>query len=225
MIERNLQYVSLRKHGTAFLDAFGFYPLDYFGAVGDNMTDNYANIQVAIDESIKRGLRYIFVPNGTYYYTGNLLHIEQVIFIGNSKYAKIYNKEGEIKIYQIGTYVAPEYLKQGLTYNAGDKTLNMEVAEDGEIEIETNISNGSEAVIVINETAFKVEGGIITKDGKLFAGVPMSSSRPGAEPDYFYIGENVYLTFIEIAENVIKLRYKIKENTGTIDTIVYWRVR
>ena len=68
MIERNLQNVTIRKYGTAFLEAFGMLPLTYFGAIGDNLTDNYANIQVAIDESIKRGLRYIFVPNGTYYY-------------------------------------------------------------------------------------------------------------------------------------------------------------
>lgn len=225
MIERNLQNLTIRKYGTAFLEAFGMLPLTYFGAVGDNMSDNYANIQVAIDESIKRGLKYIFVPNGTYYYAGNLLNVEQVIFIGNEKYAKIYNEEGEIKIYQIGTYVAPEYLKQGLTYTAGNQTLNMEVAEDGEIEIETNVLNGSEAVIVVDEEVFKVEGGIITRNGKLFAGVPMSSPQPGVEPDYCYIGENVYLTFIEISENVIKLRYRIKETTGTIDTRVYWRVR
>ena len=73
MIERNLQSVTIRKYGTAFLEAFGMLPITYFGAIGDNLTDNYANIQVAIDESIKRGLKYIFVPNGTYFYTGNLL--------------------------------------------------------------------------------------------------------------------------------------------------------
>ena len=85
MIERNLQNVTIRKYGTAFLEAFGMLPLTYFGAIGDNLTDNYANIQVAIDESIKRGLKYIFVPNGTYFYTGNLLNVDKIIFIGNAK--------------------------------------------------------------------------------------------------------------------------------------------
>ena len=41
MIERNKQYISLRRYGTAFLDAFSFYPIDYFGCVGDNLQDNY----------------------------------------------------------------------------------------------------------------------------------------------------------------------------------------
>lgn len=188
------------------------------------MSDNYANIQVAIDESIKRGLKYIFVPNGAYYYTGNLLNVEQVIFIGNEKYAKIYNEEGEIKIYQIGTYVAPEYLKQGLTYTAGHEYINMSVIENGEIEIETNVQNGSESVIVIGTTVFKIEGGIVTRNGELFAGVPMFSPAPGEE-NYFYLGENVYLKKIEILKNNIKLTYNVENSGGTIDKDVYWRVR
>ena len=56
MIERNLQNVTIRKYGTAFLEAFGMLPLTYFGAIGDNLTDNYANIQVAIDESISKNV-------------------------------------------------------------------------------------------------------------------------------------------------------------------------
>lgn len=224
MIERCLQNLTIRKYGTAFLEAFGMLPLTYFGAVGDNMTDNYANIQVAIDESIKRGLQYIFVPNGTYYYTGNLLHTEQVIFIGNEKYAKIYNKDSEIKIYQIGTYVAPKYLKQGLIYEKGQEVLTATVVESGEIEIQTNVENGSEAIVVIGEEVFKIEGEIVTRNGKIFAGVPMFSPPPGQE-NYFYLGENVILTSIEIVENAIKLSYFVQNGSGTIDKTVYWRVR
>ena len=110
MLERNDRHVTLRKYGTAFLEAFGMLPLTYFGAVGDNMTDNYANIQVAINESIERGLKYIFVPEGTYYYTGKLLDDDKVMFIGNADFAKIYDGENEIKIYQIGTQV-PQTIK------------------------------------------------------------------------------------------------------------------
>lgn len=222
MIERNLQNLTIRKYGAAFLEAFGMLPLTYFGAVGDNMTDNYANIQVAIDESIKRGLKYIFVPNGTYYYTGNLLNVEQVIFIGNEEYAKIYNEEGEIKIYQIGTYIAPEYLKQGIIYEKGSQILSASVTEAGEIDVETNLLNGSEAILVINDEVFKVEGGIITRNGKLFAGVPMHTP----DSEHLYLGENVYLTFIEVIENAIRLRYTIEGDAGgTINTKVHWRVR
>ncbi len=227
MIEKYLQNVTIRKYGTAFLEAFGMLPLTYFGCVGDNSTDNYANLQVAIDESIKRGLRFIFVPAGTYYYTGNLLNLDKVIFIGNAKYAQIYGGEnGEIKIYQIGTYVAPEYLNQGLVYKEGQDAINLSVTQQGNIEIPTNVDNGLEALVVLKETIFKVEGGLTTRDGKLFGGVPMSNPNP-MEPNYFYLGENVYLTKIEIIKNAIRLHYELEDSTlgGTIDTQMYWRVR
>lgn len=224
MIERYLQNVTIRKYGTAFLEAFGMLPLTYFGCVGDNLTDNYANLQVAIDESIKRELRFIFVPAGTFYYTGNLLNLDKVIFIGNEKYAKIYGGEnGDIKIYQIGTYVAPEYLKQGLMYIRGNQLIEANVNESGYIDIPTNVQNGSEAIVVLNDEVFKIEGGIITRNGALFAGVPMNTQL---ESNYFYLGENVYLTFIEIVENAIRLRFDIEGDIGgTIYTMAYWRVR
>lgn len=44
MIERNLQSVTVRKYGTAFLEAFGMLPLSYFGCVGDNLHDNYRKL-------------------------------------------------------------------------------------------------------------------------------------------------------------------------------------
>lgn len=224
MIERCLQNLTIRKYGTAFLEAFGMLPLTYFGAVGDNMTDNYANIQVAIDESIKRGLQYIFVPNGTYYYTGNLLHTEQVIFIGNEKYAKIYNKDDEIKIYQIGAYVDKRYLRETLIYEKGDVVLNTDVVENGELTIMTNVEYATEALIVIGETVFKIEGEIVTRNGQLFSGVPMFSPPPGQE-NYFYLGQNIILTGIKIVENAIQLSYVVQNGGGTINKNVYWRVR
>ena len=224
MIERCLQNLTIRKYGTAFLEAFGMLPLTYFGAIGDNMTDNYANIQVAIDESIKRGLQYIFVPNGTYYYSGNLLHAEQVIFIGNEKYAKIYNKDGEIKIYQIGAYVDKRYLRETLIYEKGDVVLNTDVVENGELTIMTNVEYATEALIVIGETVFKIEGEIVTRNGQLFSGVPMFSPPPGQE-NYFYLGQNIILTGIKIVKNAIQLSYVVQNGGGTINKNVYWRVR
>lgn len=236
MIERYLQNVTIRKYGTAFLEAFGMLPLTYFGCVGDNLTDNYANLQVAINESVKRELRFIFVPAGNYYYTGNLLNIDQVIFIGNEKYARIYGGEnGDIKIYQIGTYVTaenvqavltPEMIRPLLEYAKGDVVLDASVVEDGYIDIETNTTNATEVILAFGakKEVFKLEGGVITRNGKLFAGIPMSTPL---EPDYFYLGENVYLNFIEIIENGIRIYYKLEDTsaTGTLYTDVYWRVR
>ena len=120
--------------------------------------------------------------------------------------------------------MAPKYLKQGLIYTKGQEVLNATVTESGEIEIKTNVSNGSEAIVVIGEEVFKIEGEIITRNGQLFAGVPMFSPEPGNE-NYFYLGENVYLTYIEIVENAIKLSYVVQNDSGTINKNVYWRVR
>lgn len=201
MIERNLQSLTIRKYGTAFLEAFGMLPLTYFGAVGDNMTDNYANIQVAIDESIKRGLRYIFVPNGTYYYTGNLLNVEQVIFIGNAKCAKIYNEEKEIKIYQIGTQ---------LPYEKGTETIDKQVEETGYIDIEVKTKNPSEAILVIGNNVIEVIEGLILVNGSI-----MSQNVS--------LGTYTNITDIELLEDAIRIHY---ETTGELLNVsVEWRVR
>ena len=135
MIERNLQFVTVRKYGTAFLEAFGMLPLTYFGAVGDNYTDNYANIQVAIDESIKRGLKFIFVPNGTYLYTGNLLNVDKIKFIGNSDSAKIYDGVFQQKIYQIGMQ---------MPWEKGSTPFSENVTESGSVMMEIPIKSAGE---------------------------------------------------------------------------------
>lgn len=202
MIERNLQNLTIRKYGTTFLEAFGMLPLTYFGARGDNMTDNYANIQVAIDESIKRGLRYIFVPNGTYYYSGNLLNAEQVVFIGNAKYAHIYNDEKEIKIYQIGTQ---------LPYEKGTKTIDEQVEEAGYIDIEVKTKNPSEAILVINNNVIQVIDDLILVDGK----------HKGSEN--IILTDNTSISNIELIYDTIRIHY---ETMGELLNIgVEWRVR
>ena len=202
MIERNLQNLTIRKYGTAFLEAFGMLPLTYFGARGDNMTDNYANIQVAIDESIKRGLRYIFVPNGTYYYSGNLLNVEQVIFIGNSKYATIYNDEKEIKIYQIGTQ---------LPYEKGTETVNKQVEEAGYIDIEVKTKNPSETILVVNNKVIQVIDELILVDGK----------HKGSEN--IILTGNTSISNIELLRDRIRIHY---ETMGEfLNVSIEWRVR
>lgn len=201
MIERNLQNLTIRKYGTAFLEAFGMLPLTYFGAVGDNMTDNYANIQVAVDESIKRGLRYIFVPNGTYYYSGNLLNEGQVIFIGNAKYATIYNDEKEIKIYQIGTQ---------LPYEKGIETLDEEVADAGYIEIGFKTLNPSEAILVFNNNVINVIDELILVNG-------------GIKTENIALTANTSVTNIQLRYNAIRIYYESVGELLNID--IEWRVR
>lgn len=208
MIERNLRNVTIRKYGATFLEAFGMLPLTYFGAVGDNRTDNYANIQVAIDESIKRGLRYIFVPNGTYYYTGNLLNVEQVIFIGNAKYATIYDGVNEIPIYQIGTQIP---------YEKGTVTLDKNATEDGYIDIPVTTKNASEGILVIGNNVITVidelnlVNGCVNDDTEIL----LTDDADNA----------AYIDKIELTNFDIRIHYKITGTGGLINKTVEWRVR
>ena len=208
MIERNLQNLTIRKYGTAFLEAFGMLPLTYFGAIGDNLTDNYANIQVAIDESIKRGLRYIFVPNGTYYYTGTLLNIDKIIFIGNTKYATIYDGINELPIYQIGTQIP---------FEKGTETLDKEVTEDGYIDIAVATKNGSEAILVINSSVITVIDNLILLNGSLIGTNKVYLTDAG--------DNNAYLSKVELLRDTIRIYYKITGTGGTLNKEIEWRVR
>lgn len=208
MIERNLQNLTIRKYGTAFLEAFGMLPLTYFGARGDNVTDNYANLQVAIDESIKRGLRYIFVPNGIFYYAGKLLNTDKIVFIGNSKYAKIYNDEEEIPIYQIGTQIP---------FEKGLEKLDKEVTEKGYIDIGIATKNGSEAILVIGSNAITVYQGLILLNGSLI----------GTNKVYLTVegDNNAYISNIELLKDTIRIHYDITGTGGTLNAEIEWRVR
>lgn len=200
MIERNLKYVTVRKYGTTFLEAFGMYPLDYFGCVGDNLHDNYANLQVAIDESIKMGLRYLFVPNGTYYFTGVLDNVEEIIFIGNTKYAKVYSDKTEIPIYQIGTQ---------LPFEKGRITLEKEVTSEGYIDIPVKTKNGSEAILIANKKIIHVIDELITVDGSL-----------ATEPNL--TGGDVYISDVQIMTESIRVFYN---GSGNLNMTVEWRLR
>lgn len=208
MIERNLQNLTIRKYGTAFLEAFGMLPLTYFGAIGDNVSDNYANLQVAIDESIKRGLRYIFVPNGTFYYAGKLLNTDKIVFIGNSKYAKIYNDEEEIPIYQIGTQIP---------FEKGLEKLDKEVTEKGYIDIGIATKNGSEAILVIGSNVITVYQGLILLNGSLI----------GTNKVYLTVegDNNAYISNVELLKDTIRIHYDITGTGGTLNAEIEWRVR
>lgn len=95
--------ITLRELQSFFFETLGMLPITYYGARGDNRTDNYANLQVAIDDANKRGLRYLYVPYGKYLYRGNLINRENIIFTGNPKAEIVNPKTGEcIPIHQFG---------------------------------------------------------------------------------------------------------------------------
>lgn len=207
-MERNDRYITLRRYGTAFLEAFGMLPLTYFGAVGDNMTDNYANIQVAINESIKRKLKYIFVPEGTYYYTGELLDTDKITFVGNTDFAKIYDGENEIKIYQMGTQVP---------YVVGQATLSENVENAGYIDIGVPVKNAVETILVLQKNVLYVTDGLILLNGALMDDTKVYLTEEGEN--------SVYITSIEILSNAIRINYDVTGTGGLIDTNIEWRVR
>ena len=208
MQEQNDRYLTLRKYGSAFLEAFGMLPLTYFGAVGDNQTDNYANIQVAINESIKRGLKYIFVPEGTYLYKGELLDVERVTFIGNADYAKIYDGKNEIKIYQIGSQ---------MPYTEVQDRPSLNVTETGYIDIAVPIKNGVEAILVLDDKVFYVTNGLVLLNGALLGDTKVYLT-PESE-------DSAYITDIEILQGKIRIHYEVTGLGGLIDKIVDWKVR
>lgn len=67
-----------------FFYTFGIVPLQNYNVVGDGMTDNRLGIQQAVYDAIEVGAKYIFVPKGNYYYSGNLFKTDEVIFLGNN---------------------------------------------------------------------------------------------------------------------------------------------
>lgn len=208
MIERNLRNVTVRKYGSAFLEAFGMLPITYFGAVGDNFTDNYANLQVAIDESIKRGLRYLFVPNGIYYYSGNLLNLDKITFIGDALYATIYDGANELKIYQIGTQIP---------YSKGTETLDGDVKETGYIDIPVDVKNASEAILVIENNVITVHDELNLLNGSLFSGNSVLLTESA--------DNGAYLTKVELRTFDIRLHYEVTGAGGLLSKKVEWRVR
>lgn len=95
--------ITLRELQSFFFDTLGMLPITYYGARGDNRTDNYGNLQIAIDDANKRGLRYLYVPYGKYLYRGELINRENIAFVGNPKAEIINSKTGEkIPIHQFG---------------------------------------------------------------------------------------------------------------------------
>ena len=95
--------IYLRELQNFFFEVLGMMSITHYGAVGDGRVDNYGPLQVAIDDAHRRGLSFLYVPYGRFIYTGELQHLEGLIFMGNP-HAHIVNiRTGEeIKIYQFG---------------------------------------------------------------------------------------------------------------------------
>lgn len=76
--------IKMKELKDMFFYVFGIVPLQNYNVVGDGMTDNRLGIQQSIYDAIEVGAKYIFVPKGNYYYSGNLFKTDEVIFIGNN---------------------------------------------------------------------------------------------------------------------------------------------
>ena len=102
--------IYLRELQNFFFEVLGMMSITHYGAVGDGRRDNYGPIQVAIDDAIRRGLSFLYVPYGKFIYTGEFTNLidpdtgkQRIIFMGNP-HAHIVNiRTGEeIEIHQFG---------------------------------------------------------------------------------------------------------------------------
>ena len=90
-----VQELKMQELKDLFFYVFGIVPLQNYGVIGDGMTDNRLKIQQAIYDAIEVGAKYIFVPQGEYFYNAQLFKTDEVIFIGNNTRTKI--KDIEIR--------------------------------------------------------------------------------------------------------------------------------
>lgn len=117
--------VYLNELKNFFFEVLGMMSITHYGCIGDGRYDNYGPLQVAIEDAIRRGLCYLYVPYGRFRFRGELQHLESVTFIGNPR-AKIYNDSTgeEIEIKQFGV--------MGCCRSEVVKTLSADITlEDG----------------------------------------------------------------------------------------------
>lgn len=109
--------IYLRELQNFFFEVLGMMSITHYGAIGDGRRDNYGPIQVAIDDAIRRGLSFLYVPYGKFIYTGEFTNLidpdtgkQRIIFMGNP-HAHIVNiRTGEeIEIHQFGWYTGGGY--------------------------------------------------------------------------------------------------------------------
>lgn len=180
--------IYLRELQNFFFEVLGMMSITHYGAIGDGRTDNYGPIQVAIDDANRRGLSYIYVPFGRFIYTGELINMDKVEFVGNP-HAKILNiRTGEeIPIKQFGVETSSKYytkaevdvLLEGIRFETDTKLLDKQdrlIAGDG-IEIDGNIISAT------------------TGDGQLFTHSQFPTTWGGAVEEQTDTGTNTYGTW------------------------------
>lgn len=125
--------IYLRELQNFFFEVLGMMSITHYGAVGDGRVDNYGALQVAIDDAHRRGLSFLYVPYGKFIYTGELINLEGITFMGNP-HAKIVNirTSEEIPIYQFGWL--------------GDAYYNREEADGKFVKKEGDTMSGSLAI-------------------------------------------------------------------------------
>lgn len=170
--------IYLRELQNFFFEVLGMMSITHYGAVGDGRVDNYGPLQVAIDDAHRRGLNFLYVPYGRFIYTGELINIGDLIFMGNP-HAHIVNiRTGEeIEIHQFG---------EGVTYTAGEG-----------ITIEGNVISAT-GTTVSNLTSNLVLNGTLDLDTGFYNtdeyGVFLSSVNPAnqilSQAEMFYFDKD-----------------------------------
>jgi hypothetical protein len=132
--------VYLSELRNFFFRVLGMMDVTFYGAIGDGRTDNYANLQVAIDDANRRGLHYIYVPFGRYCFSGELINMEHIRFVGNPQ-AQIINlrTHEKIKVYQFGVCPACLSITEPIVVyvkNSTDDYIYLKVTKlDGTVQI------------------------------------------------------------------------------------------
>lgn len=170
--------VYLREMQNFFFEVLGMMPITHYGAVGDGRTDNYANIQVAIDDANRRGLNYIYVPYGRYLYRGELINNTNVTFIGNPK-AEIINESTGAKtpIRQFGETVKPMRIIDNKDAKERDRVDVVEVIGLHEIKSFTFADSIETSIAVINGDDDVLEVVSLGKDTITVKGLAKGTSK------------------------------------------------
>jgi len=144
--------IFLRELQNFFFEVLGMMSITHYGAIGDGRFDNYGALQVAIDDANRRNLNYIYVPYGRYIYTGDLINIGDIEFVGNP-HAKIINIRtgAEIEIKQFGLNTKDVYTKAEVDALLARK-VDRDSADEDQVIIEVVVSNELDVPITVYAT-------------------------------------------------------------------------
>ena len=178
--------IYLRELQSFFFDVCGMMSITHYGCIGDGRKDNYGNLQAAIDDARRRGISFLYVPYGKFIYTGELINMEGIIFIGNP-HAKIVNiRTGdEIEIKQFGlpgiditNYYTKEEINTLLSENYYTKE---EIGERNYTKGQTNeLLNGKQDNLTAGDNITIVDNVISAVDQAFFT-CPFPTTWSGTE--------------------------------------------